>query len=447
MSRWTMSYFAVALVFLVAGETMMVAGYGYPAAPIEAPETLALVHIIVVGWLSLLMCGALLQFVPVLVARPLAGERLALPALVLITGGVSALIIGLAGLGTAFIAPLALAGGAILLIAGFLTVGAAYAATLFAARPLPLPALFVAVGLAALSAAMLLGGIFAFALSGFTENGSAITLLAGGLPLHAVFGLGGWLTFTTMGVSYRLLTMFLLAPELVRRTSRCVWMSGCFGLGAVTGAGFLVLAGSPGTTLLAVAGLAGFLTVGLYGADILAIYRARKRRDIELNSRVSIVAFVALIASALLLAGLVATNRLEEGVGALFYLVTFGWLTGLGLAQLYKIIPFLTWLEFYGPHIGRVHTPRVQDLVVERRALVWFWLFQATVAVATLALLFGQVSLFRLASLGQLVAILALIIQFARARLLKDVQAPLLPPAGSLRPNLFLPASVPRNPK
>ena len=81
LSRWTMSYFAAALAALIAAELLMTSGYGYPAAPVGAPETLVLVHIVVIGWLSLLMCGALFQFVPVLIARPLYSNSLPLPTL------------------------------------------------------------------------------------------------------------------------------------------------------------------------------------------------------------------------------------------------------------------------------------------------------------------------------------------------------------------------------
>ena len=90
LSRWTISYFAVAIAWLLGSEALMVAGFGFPESSLASPDTLALVHMVCVGWLSLVVCGALFQFVPVLVAKPLFAEALALPALVLLSTGLVA---------------------------------------------------------------------------------------------------------------------------------------------------------------------------------------------------------------------------------------------------------------------------------------------------------------------------------------------------------------------
>jgi len=120
ISRWTMSYFATALAWLFVALALMVAGAGYPATHLASPDTLVLVHVVCIGWLSLAMCGALFQFVPVLVARPLFSEKWALPALGLLTAGLAALLAGFLGLGGRLPAWLwLLPAGAVLLIAGF----------------------------------------------------------------------------------------------------------------------------------------------------------------------------------------------------------------------------------------------------------------------------------------------------------------------------------------
>src|SRR5690606_20017569 len=77
------------------------------------------------------------------------------------------------------------------------------AGTLMACRPLPLPARFVAVGLASVVLTAMLGMVFALVRGGIVDDPRLIDLAAQGIPLHAIAGLGGWLTFCAMGVSYR----------------------------------------------------------------------------------------------------------------------------------------------------------------------------------------------------------------------------------------------------
>ncbi|HVX74294.1 MAG TPA: hypothetical protein VHB19_15935, partial [Devosia sp.] len=169
LSRWTMSYFAAALVALLAAEVLMLLGFGFPNAPIGAPATLVLVHLVALGWLSLLLCGALFQFVPVLVAKPLHDNRLPLATLCCLLAGLVLLLCGFlqldGTLGSDW--PLLPAGGALLAL-GFALVLYNLGRTLWSGRPLPLPARFVVAGLCSVAAVAALGVIFSSVLAGLT---------------------------------------------------------------------------------------------------------------------------------------------------------------------------------------------------------------------------------------------------------------------------------------
>jgi hypothetical protein len=242
-----------------------------------------------------------------------------------------------------------------------------------------------------------------------------------------------------MGVSYRLLAMFMLAPDLERPTTRAALLVGAIAL-AVAIAGGIAAAltyGDPAVALLA-AFAGGVLALALYGADVRHLYRARKRKHIELNSRMTAFAFASLAASVVLIAVLLAFGLLGEHIGAVVFLVAFGWLSGLGLAQLYKIVAFLTWLECYGPILGKAPTPRVQDLVVETRALKWFRLYFLAVWAGAIVLLAGLPLPFRVATAAMFVATIGIAGEIIRTRRLQNVAAASRLPAGAQLPRLLV---------
>ena len=439
LSRWTMSYFATALIALIAAEGLMLAGFGYPNAAISAPQSLVLVHLVAIGWLSLLLCGALFQFVPVLVARSLYSNSLPLPTLALLVSGLCALLLGflqLSGsIGSRFgFFPAA----AILLGAGFALVIWNLGRTLWSARPLTLPARFVVVGLCSLAATVFFGVVFALVLGGVTTRAHLLDVAAFGLPIHIIAGLGGWLTFTAIGVSYRLLAMFMLAPELEGGTTHGTLYAGTAAL-AVAILGGIAAICTATNVMWAVggAGALGLLGVALYAGDVVHLYRARKRRTIELNSRMAGVALANLAATVVLGIGLLVAGRFGDHVGVIVFLVSFAWLSGFGLAKLYKIVAFLTWLECYGPVLGKTATPRVQDLVTEPRANKWFVLYFAAAWCAAAALLFAMPLAFRVGIAAMLCATIGIGVQLMRTRRLANVNPDLRLPKGVHPPHLL----------
>jgi hypothetical protein len=206
---------------------------------------------------------------------------------------------------------------------------------------------------------------------------------------------------------------------------------------AIGGGAAAICIGTSIQTMLAVATLLGLTALALYGRDILHVYRTRKRRLIELNSRMAAFALVNLAAVVVLTLFLIVFDKLDAHIGTVVLFFSFGWLSGLALAKLYKIVAFLTWLEYYGPVLGKMATPRVQDLAVEPRALRWYLLYFTAVWASTGSLLVGLPLVFRIAAAIMLVSTVGIVAELVRIRRLADVKPTLRLPASVSRPRLF----------
>lgn len=431
LSRWTMSYFAAALAFLLAAEAFAVTGVGFPAAGLAEPATLVLVHLVAIGWLSLAMAGALLQFVPVLVSRPLAFPRLALPTLFMLITGLTLLCTGFGALAGWFEASLDLLPlGAAFLLCGFSLLGQMLVATLLSARPVALFARFVLTGLACLAATALSGAAFTTLLSGRGDWLGTVSLLPDGLPFHALLGFGGWLGLIAIGVSYRLFVMFMLAPEPPARRVRPVLLFASLGLGLACAGLVAPFAGIEASAIWIAAALALLILASLfYGRDILALYLTRRRKALEINMLASIPAFGALGLGLVLLPVAVIAHTGDGSIAALVFLIAFGWLGGLTLAQLVKIVSFVTWLETYASRLGRGPAPRVGDLVAMPRTGWWLLLYGTGVALAAAALAIEAAMGFRLAMALCLIGTAGLAAELVRIRRLSEIKAADRPPA------------------
>ncbi|MEO7129522.1 MAG: hypothetical protein ABI040_11780 [Rhodoferax sp.] len=438
VSRWTMVHFGCAIAALFAAEVLLVTGYADPLAALGAPATLVAVHLITIGWLSLLMLGALYQFVPVITNTTLYSQRLPLYSLSAIVPGLAAMLVGFIALGgSVFLSTIWLPIGGTLVLTGFLLAAINLAITLWRARPLPLSADFVAFSLVFLLLTGLVGVGFALAFALPHAPAFLLALVGRGLSLHVAVGLGGWFTLTVMGVSYRLLSMFMLAPDEPRRSTYAALALTVGGLALLVAGALVGLWGDFATGWAEAIGatLAG-IGVAFYLSDIVEFYRTRKRRQLELNSVTAAVA-LTLVTLALVFAALaMAWGELGRFAGAIGYLFVFGGLTGLGLSQLYKIIPFLTWLEVFGKRLGKGPVPRVQDLVNERRAKPGFALYFATTVLASAALAGGQTAVWKVAAALQLVATVLIAVELWRAR----------HPDPNTKPTLVRPPGMPSPP-
>lgn len=401
VSRWSLSYFAVAVISLLLAEVLLAWGIADPLGALTGGWTLAAVHLTTLGWATWLMLGALQQFVPVLIQQELASQTAAGVTLVAGTLGLAILLAGFLSLPGGLGWPLtwALPWGGTLVVAAALLALANLGVTLARARPWTASVSFIATGLGFFCLTILLGLSFALALS--SPAAAWAPVLEHGFSGHLWGGLVGWLTLTAMGVAYKLLAMFTLAPE-----ERGLWPWVAYALSA-SGVMALWLAPWVGMPLVATGGwVAGTLGIATFLLDLRRLYAQRKRRSLELNARRAPIALVAL--GAALLSALALRLRLLSPAlwpAVIFYWL-YGWIGGLGLSQLYKIVPFLTWIERYGKQLGRTAVPRVQDLVRESRDEPAFWTYSAAAAIAGIALAADARTVFRLAAAGLFLATL-----------------------------------------
>ena len=418
LSRWTPAFFACALLNFLAAQALILYGFTWPVQSVSAPGTLIVVHLLTIGWLLLLMLGALFQFVPVITSKPLFSQSLALVALIAIQAGLIGMICGFSvlGLGLPLLAYCLPAGGA-LVIAGILIACYDIGVPLLRARPMPLPARMVLTGLGFLLVTIGLGLTFALALTVPALAPALAPLLAGGVGYHAFAGLGGWFTLTAMGVSYKLLPMFMLAPEERGRTGEAVHQLSAAGFGLTVVAGLLRLwSASPALAVFEDLGYVCVIAgIGIYLGDVVRIYRTRKRAAIELHNKAAVGAFIALGIVLLVGSILRVSGTLAIHLPVLLLLVLFGWLSGLGLTQLYKIVPFLSWLGHFGGKLGRGPVPRVQDLVNEGRSYPWFIIYFIGVGLAALAALGTDDYIFRAGFGLSTLATLGLMLEYWRA--------------------------------
>ncbi len=424
-----MAWFATALGFLLAALMALVAGWAGPDAG-QNGLALAAVHLFALGWLGQMMLGALIQFVPVLVAQPLAFPRLALPALGLCVTGVGTLVAGFAGLagwepGLAFLSL-----GPLLLGGGFALVALMLGATILRAKAWRqgagrsvLLALFGLAGLWATGAGM------AEALAG---QGIGVALVPDGLPFHILLGLGLWLSLAAFGVSYKLFPMFLLASEADGRLRALTFTAALLAAALVLVGLLAVLRGQDFPLWLPV--LPMLAAASLYLVDIAAIWRSRKRPRPEVNMLMSRAALAFLVLAALLI--LPAMRFGGRWAEATVFAAAAGWLSMLTLAQLVKITSFLTWIQVFATRIGRAPVPMVQDLTDAHAVRLWLWLWCLGAGGGTLALLAGAPLMFRCAALALLIAALGLVREVHAIRRL--VHLPVARRPGTLPP-LILP--------
>lgn len=344
-----------------------------------SPAMLGITHLLTLGFMGLVMMGALLQMLPVVAGTPVRQPQ-----------RIAALVHGLATAGIAL-----LAGGLMftlphLLHLAMLALGLvlpAFAVLVFITlrRALPHNLTAQAMRLAILMfAATVLLGLLLLSNHAFGWWLHARQMLT---DLHLSWGLLGWVGILIAGVSYQVVPMFLLTSPYPKLLTR--WLApSLFALLLL-----FVFAGGSSTLrgLLGVALAAGF---AVFAVVTLRLQRQRRRKlpDVSLNFwRVGLLCLLAAIAlwcAAQLSTSLADMPQVELLLGVL---MIAGFAMSLINGMLYKILPFLVWFHLQSRRgLSGIKVPNVREVLPESRTRPQMWLhFFALVALLAAVLFPG----------------------------------------------------------
>jgi len=355
------------------------------------PITLCLTHLGTLGFLTMVMLGALYQVTAVVVGSPVPWLRLAHVVHALFALGVAALCWGFAQLGAASLASISLwlaigsLGPAILLFLIPLSVALARAQS-FNPTWFGICSAAACFFLAATAGLWIAHGFVGMGFPGPRELWSQV---------HLGVALLGWVGCLITAVSWQVVPMFYLAREVPVRIQWTVQSLAVMGAAAPL---LLVYfssfdaggASSHGLGRAAALALAPAIVAvwGLHPAATLWSLqgRRRKRSDGSLlfwRAGLALGPVTALAAAA------------AWGLSSEAWDLAFGWLAIWGWAgmivhgMLTRIVPFLVWLHRFAPLVGRVPVPSVKKLLPDRWTRIGFALHLGSLLLGTLAIATG----------------------------------------------------------
>ncbi|MCC7462403.1 MAG: hypothetical protein IT480_08070 [Gammaproteobacteria bacterium] len=352
-------FFLTAPLYLVgAGALLWHAG---PAALATrwAPATMALTHLLTLGFIAQVMLGATLQVLPVVAGAPVAHPR----AIATVTH------LGL-NLGTLTLAAGFLLGAVPLLKLATVLLGIGLgtmviAATVALARgrgagSATLTGLRLAYG--GLAITLVLGMLLVLALGGAPQL-ALLPLLAA----HVIWGFLGWVLTLVAAVAYQVVPMFQVTPPYPAGAVRRL-LPALFAL--LTLRSLATAGGLPAAIVAVLDSLLALLAIGFAGTT-LRLQQRRRRRVADVTVRFWQLAMLCLIATALLAAassGFTAPAsdpRLPLAVGVL---ALFGFAVAVISGMLYKIVPFLIWFHAQARSAGRGTLRSTQDVMTTAAA-------------------------------------------------------------------------------
>lgn len=369
------SLFILAVLLVLADESLLQAYFN--------TKLVAITHIAVLGWASMIVFGALYQLVPVVFETALFSEKLA--KITFWFSAISVLFLSYSFWVGSYVNLLPYA--SVCMFVSLLLFVTNIMLTYKRATLKNIKSTFVITAVFWLLITELIGTLIAL---NFKFNFlSEIHLHY--LKIHATVGLIGWFVLLIIGVGSTLIPMFLISHELKEKKLSIAYylINGGLILAIINWFLAKVSIVDYVITISIISGVFSFISF------IFDSYKKRLRKKLDVGMQYSMLAIAAMFMPFILIGFIVLNTTFE--VDFIYRIITFygfsiifGLITTLILGQTYKTLPFIIWLNKYQKLVGKTKTPLPRELYSEKIANIQIVVYFVFIISFIIGLLFNQ---------------------------------------------------------
>ncbi|MGN6530443.1 MAG: cytochrome C oxidase subunit I [Ginsengibacter sp.] len=343
--------FLVATMFLIFSTSAFLQHYFHP-------HTLAITHVLALGWGTMMILGASHQLVPVLIEGKLYSNVLAYLSFAFAAVGIPLLVIGFYRFDFGWTAQ----SGAILINIAILLYLVNIAVSMAKSKQENVHAVFVFTGTLWLIITTIVG---LFLIYNFTYNILSKDSLSY-LPLHAHLGIIGWFLLLVIGVGSRLIPLFLISKY--NNNKLLWWIYALINFALISFIIFFLYFKITRLYLLPLVDVAA--AIFMFGYYCYHAYHERIRRKVDYQVKISLLSVLMMVLPLfflliIILWLLISTSNYSMSL-TYGFCIFFGWITAIIFGMTFKTLPFIVWNKVYHDKAGLGKTPNPKELFSDR---------------------------------------------------------------------------------
>lgn len=375
--RIVVKYFISATVFFVLMNFLLMINYNDVNGHHFQPKILSITHIATLGFITMIIFGAMFQLVPVVLEVKLFSTLLAEIQFWIYAFGVIGLVYKFWYFGSelSFTLP------AIFLNIAMFIFAFNIIASMVKVKNWNITGTFLAAAIFWLIITAIAGILLGANLDHPYIKLNHLQYL----KLHANVALIGWVTMVIMGVSFKLIPMFTLSHGYQLTLAK--WAFALINLGLL-GINWIMHYADTGIYNL-IFGIVITIGLILYLIQIYFIFKKRVRKKLDIGLKFSAVSFFMLGLSTLL--GFSFLFIEYENITNLTlvygFMIIVAYISTLIVGQMYKIVPFLVWYHKYSSKVGIEKVPMLKEMFSEKLAELNLYLMLVGIIISVFSFL------------------------------------------------------------